>query len=123
MNLSEKARSLPSLPGCYLMKNREGKVIYVGKAKELNKRVSSYFNKSAKPPKTEILVGHIRDFDFIITETELEALVLENNLIKKHVPKYNIRMRDDKSYPYVVVDKTHSFPRLEYKRRVKRGKD
>lgn len=119
-DLLEKAKGLPTKPGCYLMKNREGQVIYVGKAKNLRSRVSSYFQSSAKSAKTEVLVGHIRDFDFLRTNTDTEAFVLENNLIKKHTPKYNIRLRDDKSYPYVLVDHSKPFPRLQYVRRVKR---
>lgn len=120
-DLLEKAKGLPTKPGCYLMKNREGHVIYVGKAKNLRSRVSSYFQSSAKSAKTEVLVGHIRDFDFLRTDSDTEAFVLENNLIKKHSPKYNIRLRDDKSYPYVLVDHNRPFPRLQYVRRVKRG--
>ena len=118
--LQEKARSLPTKPGCYLMKSSSGKVIYVGKAKSLKSRVSSYFQLSAKSPKTEILVGHIRDFEFVLTDTEPEALILENNLIKKYRPKYNILMRDDKSYPYVSVKLNEAYPRPQYIRRVKR---
>lgn len=118
----EKARLLPSKPGCYLMKNKHDQIIYVGKAKNLRLRVSSYFNQSAKGAKTEILVSHIIDFDFIITENDAESFILENNLIKKHTPKYNIRLKDDKSYPYVVINNNEAFPRLEFIRRVKRGK-
>lgn len=121
LKLQEKAKSLPRKPGCYLMKSSSGKVLYVGKAKDLKARVSTYFQNSAKSPKTEILVGQIRDFDFLLTQSEVEALVLENNLIKKHTPKYNIMMRDDRSYPYVVVDFNEDFPRLLYQRRVKRS--
>ena len=102
------------------MKNREGKVIYVGKAKNLKHRVSSYFSQAPKSAKTEILVGHIRNIDFIIVENEAAALVLENNLIKKHWPRYNIHLKDDKSYPYVVVSESEDFPRLDYQRRPKR---
>jgi excinuclease ABC subunit C len=121
LKLKEKAKALPRKPGCYLMKSSKDKVLYVGKAKDLKARVSSYFQNSVKSPKTEILVGHIRDFDFLLTDTEAEALVLENNLIKKYAPKYNIMMRDDKSYPYVTVDFNEPFPRLQYQRKVKRG--
>ncbi len=123
VKLQEKARSLPTKPGCYLMKSSSGKVIYVGKAKSLKPRVSSYFQQSVKSPKTEILVGHIRDFEFVLTDTESEALILENNLIKKHRPKYNILMRDDKSYPYVSVSLKEEFARPQYVRRVKRDRD
>lgn len=122
VKLEEKARLLPTKPGCYLMKNRDEQIIYVGKAKNLRSRVSSYFNNSAKGPKTEVLVTHIQDFDFIMTENDAESFVLENNLIKKHTPKYNIRLKDDKSYPYVVINTNEPFPRLEFIRRVKRGK-
>lgn len=120
--LLDKAKTLPKKPGCYLMKRKNGEVLYVGKAKDLKARVTTYFNKSAKSPKTEILVTHIKEFDFILTETEAEALVLENNLIKKHSPRYNVMLKDDKSYPYVVVNHNEDFPRLEYKRRVVRKK-
>jgi excinuclease ABC subunit C len=122
VKLEDKARLLPTKPGCYLMKNKNDQIIYVGKAKNLRARVSSYFNNSPKGPKTEILVTHITDFDFIITENDAESFVLENNLIKKHTPKYNIRLKDDKSYPYVVINTNEPFPRLEFIRRVKRGK-
>jgi excinuclease ABC subunit C len=120
--LDEKAKILPVRPGCYLMKNSHQQIIYVGKAKNLRSRVQSYFNQSAKSPKTEILVSHVKDFDFIMTENDAEAFVLENNLIKKHSPKYNIRLKDDKSYPYVVINTNEVFPKLQYMRRVKRMK-
>lgn len=122
-DLLEQAKTLPRKPGCYLMKNKDQQIIYVGKAKDLKARVSSYFQMGAKTPKTEILVGHIREFDFLITNSDAEAFVLENNLIKKHTPKYNIRLKDDKSYPYVVVDRSEPFARLLYLRRVKKDKD
>lgn len=118
--LLDKARSLPMSSGCYLMKNQREEILYVGKAKQLRPRVSSYFNASIKNTKTEILVSKIHDFEFIVTANEAEALVLENNLIKKHSPKYNIRLKDDKSYPYVIVDNNEPFPRLVYARKFKR---
>lgn len=122
VKLEEKAKLLPTKPGCYLMKNKEAQIIYVGKAKNLRARVQSYFNASIKSPKTDILVSHITDFDFIMTTSDAESFVLENTLIKKHTPKYNIRLKDDKSYPYVVINTNEPFPRLEFIRRVKRGK-
>lgn len=118
--LLEKAKTLPKKAGCYLMKRKNEEVIYVGKAKDLKSRVSSYFNNSTKSPKTEILVSHISDFEFVLTDGETEAFILENNLIKKHSPRYNIMLRDDKSYPYVLVDHNEPFPRLQYIRKVKR---
>ena len=122
VKLEEKAKLLPTKPGCYLMINKDQQIIYVGKAKNLRSRVTSYFNTSVKNAKTEILVGHIVDFDFIMTTSDAESFVLENTLIKKHMPKYNIRLKDDKSYPYVVINHNEPFPRLEFIRRVKRGK-
>jgi excinuclease ABC subunit C len=122
VKLEEKAKLLPTKPGCYLMKNKDQQIIYVGKAKNLRSRVTSYFNTSAKNAKTSILVSHIIDFDFIMTTSDAESFVLENTLIKKHTPKYNIRLKDDKSYPYIVINHNEPFPRLEFIRRVKRGK-
>ena len=104
------------------MRDKNGRVIYVGKAKKLKSRVSSYFNQSAKSLKTEYMVSHVENFDFIITRSEAESFVLENNLIKQHSPKYNISLRDDKSYPYVQVNWNEPFPRLEYVRRPKKGR-
>jgi excinuclease ABC subunit C len=120
--LLEKANSLPLSPGCYLMKDKNGRVIYVGKAKKLKSRVVSYFNQSVKGLKTEFMVGHVDHFDFMVTTTDAESFVLENNLIKEHSPKYNFRLKDDKSYPYVQVNWNEDFPRLEYVRRPKKGK-
>lgn len=120
--LLTKANTLPKKPGCYFMINKSEEVVYVGKAKDLKSRVKSYFNNSQKSPKTQILVSHIRDFDFIMTDSEAESFVLENNLIKKHRPKYNIRLKDDKSYPYISVNFNEEFPRLEYVRRPKKKK-
>lgn len=107
------------------MKDKNGRVIYVGKAKKLKSRVVTYFNNSAKGYKTDYMVSHVNDFDFIITRSDAESFVLENNLIKEHSPKYNIRLRDDKSYPYVQIDWNEPFPKLEYVRRPKkaRGKE
>lgn len=104
------------------MKDKNGRVIYVGKAKKLKSRVTTYFNNSIKGYKTDYMVSHVADFDFIITRSDAESFVLENNLIKEHSPKYNIRLRDDKSYPYVQVNWNEPFPRLEYVRRPKKGK-
>jgi excinuclease ABC subunit C len=120
--LLEKANTLPQQPGCYLMKDKNGRVIYVGKAKKLKSRVVTYFNKSVKGYKTDYMVSHVETFDFIITLSDAESFVLENNLIKEHTPKYNIRLRDDKSYPYLQVNWNEPFPRLEYVRRPKKGK-
>jgi len=122
LKLLDKAQSLPQDAGCYLMRDKNGRVIYVGKAKKLKSRVTSYFNESAKSVKTEYMVSHVSDFDFIITRSDAESFVLENNLIKEHSPKYNIRLRDDKSYPYVQINWNEPFPRIEYVRRPKKAK-
>ncbi len=122
-NLKNKVRSLPLDPGCYLMKNSRGQIIYVGKAKELKKRVSSYFSGSSNHSmKTKKLVKEIVDFDIIITETEVEALLLERTLIRDHQPRYNILLRDDREYPWVRVDFREKWPRIEkVRRRLKDG--
>lgn len=100
--------SLPSKPGVYLFQDRNGKVLYVGKAKDLKKRVSSYFTKSAHDAKTTLLVSHVEKIDHIIVLSEVEAFLLESALIKKHKPYYNIKLTDDKSYPYVCITKNDS---------------
>jgi len=121
--LLKRAQTLPKQPGCYFMLNDRDEVIYVGKAKDLRSRVSSYFRESSgQSVKTEFLVKHISDINFIVTGTEAEAFILENNLIKKHTPKYNIRLKDDKTYPYILVDYNEPFPRLKYVRKIKTGK-
>ena len=106
--IDEKLALVPHKPGCYLMKDENGIIIYVGKSKNLKNRISSYF-KQTHTGKTAMLVRDIRDFDYIITSSNLEALLLEINLIKKHDPKYNILLRDDKSYPYIEVTSDEVF--------------
>jgi excinuclease ABC subunit C len=120
--LLEKARSASRGPGVYRMLDQSAKVLYVGKSKSLASRVSTYFASKIEDDKTRILASKIRDFETILTESEAEALILEAILIKKHKPRYNIQLRDDKSYPYVIVDKSHSFPRLIYARKPKKTK-
>lgn len=122
LTLADKLSSLPTNPGCYIYKDTTGTIIYVGKAVNLKNRVRSYFQKSANhSPKTRRLVQNITDMEWIVTDTELEALVLECNLIKRHRPKYNIRLRDDKHYPYLQLTMAEPFPRLLVTRRVKTG--
>jgi excinuclease ABC subunit C len=105
-------QKLPDQPGVYRMLNEHGRIIYVGKAINLKKRVSQYFQKNQTHPKTQALVQHIHSIDVTLTHNETEALLLESHLIKTHQPKYNILLRDDKSYPYLVIDTTHPFPSL-----------
>lgn len=103
--LRAKANDLPLLPGVYLMMDKTGQVIYVGKAKKLKNRVSQYFQDTASHnEKTKMMVAHVDRFDTIIVRSEFEALVLENSLIKRHQPRYNILLKDDKGYPFVRLD-------------------
>ena len=112
--LKDKALSLPYAPGVYIMHDKTGTVIYVGKAKKLKNRVSQYFqDSSAHTPKTRQMVAHIDHFDVIVAASEFEALVLECSLIKRHMPKYNILLKDGKGYPYVRVDLREEYPVFE----------
>jgi excinuclease ABC subunit C len=120
MDLKELVAQFPHQPGVYLMKNKDGKIIYVGKAKDLRNRVRSYFNKNLSSSKTTFLVRNIFHIEYIITKTEAEAFLLEATLIKKHRPKYNIRLKDDKAYPYIRLSKQDDFPRFYLARKVKR---
>ena len=121
--LRDKANSLPMSPGVYIMKNADDKVIYVGKSKKLKNRVTSYFAGAGHSIKTARMVSAVRDFDYIVCSSEIEALTLENVLIKKHSPRYNIKLKDAKSYPYIKVT-AETYPRLiiTRERRSDRGK-
>lgn len=120
MDIKEKLKDLPLSPGVYLMLDEFQQVLYVGKAKNLRNRVKSYFlNSSTKTEKTILLVQKIRDFRYIVTSTEVEALVLENNLIKQYKPYYNILLKDDKSYPYIKINMSEEYPRVEITRRLR----
>ncbi|MCX7925511.1 MAG: excinuclease ABC subunit UvrC [Fimbriimonadales bacterium] len=119
--LQAKLKTLPRQSGCYIFKDAQGAVLYVGKAVNLRQRVRSYFQKSAQhTPKTARMVRKIADLEWIVTDTELEALILECNLIKRHRPPYNVLLRDDKSYPYLCLTTGERFPRLLVTRRVRR---
>lgn len=116
--IAEKLKQLPDLPGCYLMKDASGTVIYVGKAVNLKRRVSSYF-RGSHDAKTELLVADIVDFETVVVDSEDEALILEANLVKRHMPRYNILLRDDKHYPYLRLTLNEDYPRLLIARRAK----
>ncbi len=116
--MKEKLKLIPERPGCYLMKNKDGLIIYVGKAKNLKRRVNSYFNK-VHTGKTRALVSNITDFEYIVTSSETESLILEINLIKRYNPKYNILLKDDKTYPYIVLT-NDKYPSLKIVRSKKR---
>jgi len=113
--LKDKALSLPYAPGVYIMKDKNDTVIYVGKAKKLKNRVTQYFQDTAShTPKTRLMVSKIHHFDVIVAASEFEALVLECSLIKRHMPKYNILLKDDKGYPFIRLDVKASYPAFQW---------
>ena len=114
--IEEKLSTLPENPGVYLMKNSNGKIIYVGKAVILKNRVRQYFRKNEKTARIEKMVSLIHDFEYIITDTEDEALILECNLIKKYKPKFNVLLKDDKTYPYRKVGEKNGKPIIQLTR-------
>jgi excinuclease ABC subunit C len=112
------AANYPDSPGVYLMKNGRGKIIYVGKAKRLRRRLASYFQKSSgHTPKTRVLIAQVCQVDILLTSTEKEALLLESGLIKKHRPRYNVVLKDDKQYVLFKLDKHSAYPRLSITRK------
>ncbi len=122
-NIPEELKKLPHKPGVYLMHDADDTIIYVGKAIDLFNRVHSYFRAGTKKsPKIEKMVTLISRFEYIITDSELEALVLENNLIKEHSPKYNTMLKDDKTYPYIKVTVGEDYPRVLFSRTMKKDK-
>ena len=113
--LLQKANSLPLCPGVYIMRDKKARIIYVGKSRKLKNRVSQYFQQSKKNTKTSRMVNAAEDFEYIVCTTEIEALTLENSLIKQHSPKYNIKLKDAKSYPYIKVT-NDEYPRIVFTR-------
>src|SRR3989475_10039090 len=121
MTLDEKLARVPDRPGVYLYRDAKAAIIYVGKAASLRSRVRSYFQESRpRDPKTDALVREIRDLEYIVTDNELEAMMLEANLVRKHRPRYNIILRDDKHYPFLKLTTNEEFPRLVVARRVQK---
>src|SRR5215469_14544796 len=121
MDLQQKIKTIPTSPGVYLYKNAEGQVIYVGKAKNLRSRVRSYFLEAAAAnAKTGTLLREAVDIDYVVVDNEKEALALENNLIKKKKPRYNILLRDDKTYPYIKLTMGERYPRVYVTRRLRK---
>ncbi len=116
--LKLETKKFPNDPGVYIMKNSSNKIIYVGKAKNIKSRVRTYLGKNLDSPKTIFLVKHIHSIEYIVTKTEVEAFLVEASLIKKYKPRYNIRLKDDKAYPYIRVSLSDSFPRIYLSRRV-----
>ena len=122
-NIQEELKKLPDQPGVYIMHDKTDAIIYIGKAKSLTKRVHQYFQPSHDEGiKKRQMVEHIEYFEYIITDSELEALVLECNLIKEHCPKYNTMLRDDKTYPYIKVTVGETFPRVMFSRQMKKDR-
>lgn len=121
-SLKSSLEKMTHCPGVYRMFDEDGALIYVGKAKDLKKRVSSYFSKQAETPKTRALVRRVSELSVTVTRTEAEALLLESNLIKRHKPRYNVVLRDDKSYPYLYLSDKDAFPRLSFHRGARSGK-
>ena len=119
--IREKLKMLPDSPGVYIMMDADGVVIYVGKARVLKNRVRQYFHSSLKSPKVQAMVDNIADFAYVVTPSEVDALALENTYIKKYKPKYNILLKDDKTYPYIKVYTKESFPHIGITRKIKRG--
>lgn len=120
-DIQENLKKLPDSPGVYLHKDKLGQVIYVGKAVSLKNRVRQYFQSSRHmDPKVRSMVSQIEEFEYITTGSEMEALILECNLIKKYSPKYNVLLRDDKTYPYIKVTMEETYPRLLKTRQVKK---
>ncbi len=118
--LQKKIDNLPLTPGVYIMRNSEGTIIYIGKARVLKNRVRQYFTNDTQLPKVAAMISRIDDFEYIITDTELEALVLESNLVKQYRPYYNILLKDDKHFPYIRIDMNEPYPRVEVVRSVKK---
>ncbi|QZY55999.1 excinuclease ABC subunit UvrC [Crassaminicella profunda] len=122
-DIKEQLKKLPQTPGVYLMKSESGEIIYVGKAISLKNRVRQYFqSQKNKPPKVQAMVANIAEFEYILTDSEVEALILEANLIKKYQPKYNVLLRDDKQYPYIKVTLGEKYPRIFKTRKVIKDK-
>ncbi len=119
--IKEKLKNLTTKPGVYIMRDKNGEIIYIGKAKNLKNRVSQYFRSSPKPSKVQAMVNNVDDFDYFITISELDALGLESNLIHKHQPFYNILLKDGKAFPYIKINMKEDFPRLEIVRKVKKN--
>lgn len=118
--IKNKLKTLPLTPGVYIMKDKFGNIIYIGKAKKLKNRVSQYFMNKNHAEKVKSMVSQVADFEYILTNTELDALMLECNLIKKHQPFYNILLKDGKAYPFIKIDTKEPFPKLEVVRKVKK---
>src|SRR5574344_1806817 len=117
-NINEELKKLPSRPGVYIMRDKDNNIIYVGKAVVLKNRVRQYFRKTNKTERIKKMVSLIDHFEYIVTDSEAEALILECNLIKKNRPKFNVLLKDDKTYPYIKIDIKSDFPNIYITRRI-----
>ena len=123
INIQDFLKTIPKKPGVYQYFNQKGEIIYVGKAKNLQNRIKSYFQKNSDhSPKTKILVKNITDIKYIIVNSELEAILLETNLIKEHLPKYNVLMKDDKNFIYLKITTQDEYPKIYLTRRIENDK-
>ena len=121
-DVKEELKKLPNKPGVYIMRDENDTIMYVGKAINLHNRVRSYFRANiGRGPQIDQMVKQIARFEYIVTDSELEALVLENNLIKEHCPRYNTLLKDDKTYPYIKVTVSEEYPRILFSRLMKKG--
>ena len=121
-NIEEELKKLPNKPGVYIMHSANDEIIYVGKAINLKNRVRQYFQKRVRSSKIEKMVSMIKYFEYIVTDSEIEALILECNLIKEHSPKYNTMLKDGKSYPYIKVTVEEDYPKVLFSRSIKKDK-
>ncbi len=122
-DIKEQLKTVPEHPGIYIMKDSDGQILYIGKSKALKKRVTSYFQNFARHPlRIQTMVANVREFEYILTDTEMEALILEANLIKRHKPRFNVLLKDDKAYPYIKVTVQEDFPRVMKTRQVLKDK-
>ena len=122
-DIKEQLKTVPDHPGIYIMKDSDGQILYIGKSKSLKKRVSSYFQNFGKHPlRIQTMVTNVREFEYILTDSEMEALILEANLIKRHKPRFNVLLKDDKGYPYIKVTVQEDYPRVLKTRQVLKDK-
>ena len=122
MSLRDKAKLIPKNPGVYFFKNKNNEIIYIGKAKNLKNRVNSYFNKSNQDTKSKVMISHALDIEYLVVENEIKALVTEANMIKEYKPKYNILLKDDKTFPYIIIT-NEDYPKVEIIRKKNLHKD
>lgn len=120
IDMESKLNHLPEHPGVYIMKDHDGEIIYIGKAVSLKNRIRQYFRSTGHAGKVGVMVTKVADFEYILTDNEVEALILESNLIKKHRPKYNVLLKDDKHYPFIMITIGEEYPRILLTRKIRK---